>query len=459
MNLPDSFGNLIQRELAKTWLKNGIVALAIAGIYSIILVLLRTPYLTRLISNKEIFKAALVVHVNLSVLAWLISIASSIWSLNGKFKNFNKLYSMLCLSSLVLMSISPLFGQDPVMNNYIPMLDNVVFISGLSLFGISNLLYALTIVLNIPSLDEFKICNVCIIIRIAAITSAIIYFSVWFCFILSYLELKRVILTIPLSIDFYYELLYWSGGHLLQFLYTQILMIVWIILFQKLKNEDLKFKKIYLILLGFNLIQALSALIGHYKYDIISAEFKEYFTMHMKYSGGIAPVICVLLLILETKFWHRIRSSSYISASLICSIFLFLSGGLIGIAIAGTNVTIPAHYHGSIVGISVAFMGYVYLYIFEQDYSLPSSKIEKYATYQLYIITIGQVAHIAGLAIAGGYGVLRKTTNLEVPLKAKIALGLMGGGGLIAIIGGLMFVVICAKNLFFQTELKLLNNR
>ena len=28
----------------------------------------------------------------------------------------------------------------------------------------------------------------------------------------------------------------------------------------------------------------------------------------------------------------------------------------------------------------------------------------------------------------------------------------MGGGGLLAIIGGLMFVVICGKNLFFNRD-------
>jgi len=57
--------------------------------------------------------------------------------------------------------------------------------------------------------------------------------------------------------------------------------------------------------------------------------------------------------------------------------------------------------------------------------------------------------HIAGLVWSGGYGVQRKVAGAEQMLRTggEIAgMGLMGLGGLIAIIGGLLFVVvvICA---------------
>jgi hypothetical protein len=53
--------------------------------------------------------------------------------------------------------------------------------------------------------------------------------------------------------------------------------------------------------------------------------------------------------------------------------------------------------------------------------------------------------HIIGLAWSGGYGVQRKTTGVEqgVDRFEQIAgMGLMGFGGLISIIGGVMFLVI-----------------
>ena len=57
----------------------------------------------------------------------------------------------------------------------------------------------------------------------------------------------------------------------------------------------------------------------------------------------------------------------------------------------------------------------------------------------------GQLVHIAGLAWTGGYGVQRKTAGLAqgVDRLGEIAgMGLMGFGGLISVIGGLMFLII-----------------
>ena len=53
--------------------------------------------------------------------------------------------------------------------------------------------------------------------------------------------------------------------------------------------------------------------------------------------------------------------------------------------------------------------------------------------------------HIIGLVWSGGYGVQRKVAGADQVLRstAEVAgMGLMGLGGLIAIIGGLLFVVV-----------------
>ncbi len=69
----------------------------------------------------------------------------------------------------------------------------------------------------------------------------------------------------------------------------------------------------------------------------------------------------------------------------------------------------------------------------------------------IYLLTFGQILHILGLALAGGYGVMRKDSNSVMPMSAKLLMGMMGGGGLIAIVGGLMFVYICVKVMFFNS--------
>lgn len=428
------------------WLKCGIISLAIAGLYSIILVILRTPALNHLLSNPGIFKTALVIHVNLSVLVWLLSITAAIWSYNLRNPNFGKVCARLVLASLIIIGISPFFGQNPVMNNYIPMLENIVFIVGLSLFGVVMLLLAINVILEVLPINlllekEYHI------IQTGAYTSALMFIGAFGCFTLSAIELDKVMEVVPIDADFYYELLYWSGGHSLQFIYTQILMVSWVILFKHLMATDIKYKSAHVCLLLLNFFISLLIFGGHIYYEIFTAEFKEYFTNHMKYGAGIAPVLCLLLLVYEYYLGSRL-DDKIIRASIICSSLVFMSGGFIGLMISGVNTSIPAHYHGSIVGISIAFMGLTYHYLLNKKTLWGM----RFATRQIYIITVGQILHISGLAYAGDYGILRKSTNMEMAYKAKLALGLMGGGGLLAIIGGLMFVVICGKNLFFNRD-------
>lgn len=476
----------------QTWLTSGVIALGISGAYSIILVLLRTPYTAGYFTsiNPDLFKASLVVHVNLSVLVWLLSVVASIWSLSlssfpsskversdpeqspGSFiahatvydsaikpmqhsffgLNLERLCNNLCIFGTIAMSISPFTGKSLViMNNYIPMLENLVFAIGLSFFGIGMLIFSvLTFISNLKLVVFTKFTQETT--NIVAISSSFIFILAWICFVWSYFNLQKLTKITPIFIDFYYEMLYWSGGHLLQFVYTQALMAAWALLFMVMTKRDMIYKKLYVKILWLNLLLATIGILGHIFYDISDAQFKEFYSLHMKYAGGVAPCLFLLLLIkdfLSGKKFVAPVSFTYAYVAFFASVVLFGAGGLIGALISGINVTIPAHYHGSIVGISVAFMGYAYSFC---DLSRNQGKFIRRASLQLYIITIGQIAHISGLAIAGGYGVLRKTPGVEMAMKAKIALGLMGAGGLVAIIGGLMFVIIYAKTITKQAS-------
>ena len=125
--------------------------------------------------------------------------------------------------------------------------------------------------------------------------------------------------------------------------------------------------------------------------------------------------------------------------ALLFSILLFGAGGVIGFMISGSTVTVPAHYHGSIVGITLAFMGISY-------HLLPQLGFEKVggrlARWQPGIYGGGQLLHIVGLAWSGGYNVARKSTEVERGIEQVLGLGLMGLGGAISIVGGLTFLVL-----------------
>jgi cytochrome c oxidase subunit 1 len=129
-------------------------------------------------------------------------------------------------------------------------------------------------------------------------------------------------------------------------------------------------------------------------------------------------------------------------AALAWSLVLFGAGGLIGLAIQGSNVKIPAHYHGSIVGVTLAFMGLAYALLPRLGYAAPQGRL---ATLQPTLYGVGQLAHALGLLWSGGYGVQRKVAGAEQVLRGAdqvAAMGLMGLGGLLAVIGGLLFIVV-----------------
>ena len=115
------------------------------------------------------------------------------------------------------------------------------------------------------------------------------------------------------------------------------------------------------------------------------------------------------------------------------------------LVIDGSNVRIPAHYHGCIVGVTLAFMGVVLRLLPALGYAAPVGRL---ATAQPWIYGLGQLLHIAGLVWSGGYGVQRKVAGAEQVLRSpgEIAgMALMGLGGAIAIVGGLLFVVVVLR--------------
>jgi heme/copper-type cytochrome/quinol oxidase subunit 1 len=130
---------------------------------------------------------------------------------------------------------------------------------------------------------------------------------------------------------------------------------------------------------------------------------------------------------------------------------LFGTGGVIGFLISGSNVTIPAHYHGSIIGVTLALMGFTYDLLPRLGYPAPGGRL---ARLQPYLYGGGQLLHVAGLVWSGGYGVQRKVAGTEQALNTAervAAMGLMGIGGLIAIIGGLLFLYLVLRAMLART--------
>jgi hypothetical protein len=442
--------SLEKNNISLKWLMLGIFALAISGLLSLILVFARAPILSSILPNILPFKTALIVHVDLSVLVWLLSITASIWCIyiKEKLSFYVDMFCYLAWAGVILIAISAFIpDSDAISNNYIPIISNFPFILGLSCFLVAFFCTCLIVfscyLFNYLAVkDEYNIVSTsCFIMIIAA-----------FCFTMSYKGLEIHNKT-NLDTYFYYEMLFWGGGHILQFLYTQIACFIWLLLAFRIFTPKRRLRPLYSLYFFLNTIFTLPSIVLYWFVHIDDAVYTEFFTLQMKYLGGIVPS-----LIFITMLWQYLSGSinkiqNPFSPSLLTSIIVFFLGGFIGMLISGVNVVIPAHYHGSIVGISLAFMGYSYYYISQKFLDSPlniDKRTKSLARVQPFIYGVGQILHIIGLWIAGGYGAMRKTPGLEIAVKAKLGMAIMGVGGIVAIIGGLMFVVICANSLWIE---------
>jgi len=159
------------------------------------------------------------------------------------------------------------------------------------------------------------------------------------------------------------------------------------------------------------------------------------------------PIGLVVLFNLINTF-RREEGLNAERSSLLSSMILFGVGGIIGFMIQGSNVTVPAHYHGSIVAVTLAYMGVTYHILPLLGFRRPTGKM---VVMQPWFYGTGQLLHVIGLAWSGGYGVQRKIAGESQVLDGieKIAgMGLMGLGGLIAVIGGVLFLIVVFRSMW-----------
>ena len=121
--------------------------------------------------------------------------------------------------------------------------------------------------------------------------------------------------------------------------------------------------------------------------------------------------------------------------------------------ISGLDIVIPAHYHGSTVGVTIAFMGLSYYLLPRLGFGAIPVRM---ASWQPYLYGGGQLLHIIGMAWSGSYGVQRKTIVLAQGMDGSgevAGMALMGLGGLISVIGGLLFLVVCYHSIRGRKQL------
>jgi cytochrome c oxidase subunit 1 len=153
-------------------------------------------------------------------------------------------------------------------------------------------------------------------------------------------------------------------------------------------------------------------------------------------------------------------------SSLIFSIIIFgFVGGITGVTfgteqiniIAHNTLRVPGHFHATVVaGTALAFMGVTY-------YVLPLIFRKKVAFYPLarvqpYLFATGMLIFSVAMTFAGTFGVPRRhwdisfenaPFDLQFSPAVDLVIGVMGVGGLIAALGGGIYILITVWSVFF----------
>ena len=436
------------RRLAAAWLVLGVCALAASGLYSILIVLSRTPVLHELIPWTDFFHTALVVHVDLSVLIWFLAMAGVIWTLSGssaaRALGWPALW--LCVLGTLLITIAPFTGEGhPVMNNYIPVLRNPVFFTGLGLVGCG---FSLLILRSMLSIRGVGFSSGPAALKLGAYAGVVAAGLALVSLAISWVQLNQLPAAALPEGRAYFEYLFWGGGHVLQFTHTVLLLLAWLWLAYAGGTPVKTAPGWTGLLLLCTVLPVLMSIPLSLQYEILSVQHRLGFTELMRW-GGLGSVPLGLLLAFYVVRRVEIRPEQRpLRYALLASILLFAMGGVLAFMIEGVNVVIPAHYHGSIVGVTLAFMGLSYHLMPGLGFRPPSIRL---ASWQPWIYGGGQLLHILGLAWSGGYGVKRKTAGSAQGLEnlpELAGMAMMGLGGLVAIIGGILFILIAIKSMW-----------
>jgi hypothetical protein len=431
-----------RRTLALAWLALGLAALAASGIFSLLLVVSRTPGVNALIRVADFFRVTLVVHVDLSVLVWFLAFAAMLWSVAGGARAIGVGIAGLAIAAVgaATMAAAPfLQAAVPVMSNYVPVLDGPVFLAGLAIFALGIL------VACARGMAVYRSAGATLpgdgALRLGLNASMVAAGMAAFALAASFAQVDR---TLPAAT--YYELLFWGAGHVLQFAYTLLMLVAWIWLASSIGARIPLSPRVVALLFAVALASVYVTPYIYVAHPVASLEHAKLQTWLMRFGGAVAvPPIALAVAWGVVRTRDVSREARALRAALLASLALFSAGGLIGFTISGANVRIPAHYHGCIVGVTLAMMGATYLLLPRFGFGAPTSRL---AVWQPWIYGGGQFLHIVGLVISGGYGVQRKVAGAEQVLRSTpevIGMGVMGLGGLIAIVGGLLFLAVVAR--------------
>ena len=414
-----------------------VISLVLAGCLAVALVVGRAPIISEWISDPRFFRRALVVHVVLSLWGWFMAYAVGLRLLvdgPGGVRR-HRASRFLAFGGVGAMVVSAgIDGAEPLLVNYIPVVDHPVFLGGLAAFFAGAALELCRIPKVAPPVESSVPAASAIVWRATmpvAMIAVVVFAMSWWT------------TPVDLEADLYYELLFWGAGHTLQIVSVLVMLGAWFYLLRDRRGRPPVGPK---MALGVAVALVLPWLIAPLLTvgGTSDGTYIRGFTRLMQF--GIFGPVLVAMAICIARCWRQgvSRAGRWafgVSAS------LTVVGFLLGAMIRGSDTMIPAHYHASLGAITVALMALTYALLKIPGWTPESAKWRRLAAIQPLVFGGGQLVFVAGFALSGVFGADRKAYGSDQVIDsagAFVGLATMGVGGLMAVAGGAGFVALMA---------------
>lgn len=441
---------------AKRWVGLAVASLLLAGMLSLLLVVGRLPGLDAAFTDPLFFRRCLVVHVDLALIVWFYSFLTALFLLvptrspSGSSHTIpnrtGSVVAFLGVAAMVFAAGVP--DAAPVLANYVPVVDTPLFVAGLLVFGLGVAISLAFTGRLLPGSEEREgFFLVPPSARIGLRGAALAFLLAGLTFGAS------ALVTSPgLTADVYYELVAWGGGHVLQFANVAGMLAAWSILIGQATGRDPVGRRTASVLFTILVAPLLAAPLVAFGGTTHAAN-RELFTDLMRW--GIFPVVlvylglCVRSLVRARRDGRlvRVRREPH-AIAFAASAGLTVAGFALGAMIRGSNTVVPAHYHASIGAVTVAYMAVTYPLLRAWRMRLPSGRLAGLVKWQPALFGAGQLVFALGFGLAGAHGMARKVYGAEQHVRTAgewLGLGVMGVGGVVAVVGGLSFLGVVVR--------------
>ncbi len=466
-----------------------VVFLAIGGLFALLIALTRWQAIHLL--PADWFYRVLTGHGFDMLVAWIVffEIAGLYFGsailLNARLvaPKVAWLAFILMVLGAVMVNVMVLMGQADVMfTAYVPLKAHPLFYLGVILFAVGALIAVILFFLTVfVAKSEGRYQGSMPLVTFGLMTAAIIALYTLLAGALAFVPAFLWSIGLLPSIDAgYYRNMFWGFGHPAQQINLAAMVSVWYALATMTVGAtplNEKFSRLAFVLyLFFINLGSAHHLLSDPGPDFLWKMVNTSYGMYLAVLGSLIHAFSIPAAIevaqrrkgytkgafewLRKGPWHEPGFSA-----MVISIILFgWVGGVTGVVIgteqinmlAHNTLRLPGHFHATVVsGTTLAFMGLTY-------YLIPlifrkNLKLKKVAQWQPYVFGFGMLLVSIGMIGSGLMGAPRRhwdITFTNAPMQAtlpgatQITLAIMGIGAIIAIVGGIMYLLVVLASVF-----------